>query len=46
MEGEETVVTEAMCYDGKPDDGELNKVMTADTASGGVMPEETRGKCW
>lgn len=45
LEGEETVVTEAMCYDGEPDDSELNKVMTADTANGGVMPEETR-RCW
>lgn len=44
LEEEETIVPEAICYDGGPEDCELNKVLTADMASSGVMPDETRRK--
>lgn len=46
LEGEETIVPEAICYDGRPEDGERNQVLTADMASRGVMPDETRRKHW
>ena len=46
FEGEESIIPEAICYDGNPEDGELNKVMTADVDSSGVMREETRRKHW